>query len=147
MNSCFLKLFKTPFGSIALRSYPYFYPRALQGSYKRCLFFTLLVWVTLNGFYYPWPNGLFSNINIMAHQPRSQGFSRLGTHTFISPTYFFSSISDDIFLQFCLSVRRDNAHNWKRNIFSVWYSEVILVSECVNWRKKRVHFCIKGCPF
>ena len=61
MNSFFLKLFKTPFGSIALRLCPYFYPRVLQGSYKRCLFFfSLLVWVTLNVFYYPWPNqGLF----------------------------------------------------------------------------------------
>lgn len=57
MNSFFLKLFKTPFRSIALRLCPYFYPRILQGSYKRCLFFSLLVWVTLNVFYYPWPNG------------------------------------------------------------------------------------------
>lgn len=101
MNSCFLKLFKTPFGSIALRLCPYFYPLTLQGSYKRCLFFSLLVWVTLNGFYYPWPNGsvlkdsvFFLWNYIMPYQPRSQGFYE-ARHTyyydFISPTYFFSS--------------------------------------------------------
>ena len=83
----------------------------------------------------------------MAHQPRSQGFYET-RHTyfydlFYKPYIFFLFFPTTNYYSFAsASEKLEKATHAieKEILFSVWYSEVILVSECVYWRKKRVHY-------
>ena len=74
----------------------------------------------------------------MAHQPRSQGFYEARHkyfYDFYKPYIFFLFFPTTYYYSFASASEKATYAIEKEILFSVWYSEVILVNECVDWRK------------
>ena len=71
------------------------------------------------------------------------GFLRGSAHILLwlyKPYIFFPFFPMTYYYSFASASEKATHAIEKEILFSVWYSEVILASECVEWRKKRVHY-------